>query len=598
MRCEKKSGATEMSGTSYRKILAILLLAASLLVFTGSATAQQGLECQLVQGSVPSGYTQVLGMSAETSAHAELPGQNNYKYKVVCQDTTGSSSIGTSSSGTRFLFLNSETDAHAEITSYSSYDFTTHLSSSEGSIRCNYPSDGSSSSGSTCLFKTAQRTNSHVSSCSASSPQNAVSCSLRGVSQSLQSNFTQGPCPEGYTSVLKAFDSTNAHAELPNMTNYDYNVCVGTSGDIQIGTDPSGEQLAFLKQTSNSHVELPSYSPYNFSAYISSPDKKIDVLYQDGRCPVEYTCMLTVSGDTDAHVAGCPADTDNAYSTQVCARFLDAQPPEINCDGCIDPTVAETGQTISITPEVTDTGSGVGSVDVCLDESCSEVICGSANCTYSSDTVENRDVYVRALDNTGNSVTERIGGFLIGKPVGATCTEDQECVTGSCEEGECTPEQIPPSVSFTSGGGEMDAVQLGVLERRDINISISNLLPVRDEITIRFSGRAVNGLISGEVDVDNGISCNEDHSACNVSVGGESERKVGLTIAGVSVGSGALVVKAVSQSTQLEAKDRIDVNTRPRTEEGPVSAPGMTLPYFALLILVATGYIYLNLLDN
>lgn len=135
---------------------------------------------------------------------------------------------------------------------------------------------------------------------------------------------------------------------------------------------------------------------------------------------------------------------------------IDDIPPSVSCDGCIQPGRAEIGGSVTIEPNVTDLESGVESWTVCTDKSCEDVVCGGPegdSCTYSSDEPITHDVYVKATDRQGNSNTVRIGSMAFKIPIGASCGNNNECITGNCEEGICRPAKQPPSVEFNKGGG-------------------------------------------------------------------------------------------------------------------------------------------------
>ncbi len=423
-----------------------------------------------------------------------------------------------------------------------------------------------------------------------------VSLASMGTSlQVLSCKTVNGSVPDGYTDLLGMSDSSNAHAELPSENNYEYRVvCTDRFNYTRVENSDEGREFARLSSETNAHAGTSEDSGYGESAYLDSDSSEVhvNISYPTGSCGESYECMATLSDSDNAHVASC---NDNPYDLKICGRLVDHEPPEVSCDNCISSRTAEVGQQIEIEPGVEDNGFGVDSVEVCFDRQCSEVICGSSNCTFVPETSENRDVYVRALDRDGNSVTERVGGLFIGLPLGSSCSEDSQCISGNCEDGVCSAQQVPPDVKFTQSGGEIDSLQMGILEMKTVNISISNFLPFPDTARLTFGGRAANGLVSGKVSETSGVDCNSDSSVCNVSISPDTTKDVEAEISGLSAGSGALTISAKSYATDLEAKDRIEINTRPRTEEGPVSAPALTMPYLILLLFMASTYFYLRL---
>jgi len=141
----------------------------------------------------------------------------------------------------------------------------------------------------------------------------ALSCSVREVG-----------CLEGETTVLKLSGLSNAHAEMPDQIFYNQYICCNGN---ELGISCEGQHDTFLKlaKITNSHVEKGNQQNYPISAclsttygtetpypstiacsYVNSPNNCSDL----GEL---YTCLASVSKDTNSHIGDC-----NAYPIKVC----------------------------------------------------------------------------------------------------------------------------------------------------------------------------------------------------------------------------------------------------------------------------------------
>lgn len=136
----------------------------------------------------------------------------------------------------------------------------------------------------------------------------------------LDCSFVDGACPGGYTKVLGATNMTNAHMELANESNYPVSVCCGdTSGNNTIGTNSTGTVFMRLFNTTNAHAEVPSLSAYNFSAYLSASNNSIACRVNEtgeGSCLSSETCVYTVANLTNGHISDCVSS--GRYNITVC----------------------------------------------------------------------------------------------------------------------------------------------------------------------------------------------------------------------------------------------------------------------------------------
>ncbi len=116
------------------------------------------------------------------------------------------------------------------------------------------------------------------------------------------------------TTVLKISDLTNAHAELPNQSNYTNLICC--SGVTGLGTSCTGKFVTVLKlsDTTNAHVEQNDQVSYVMPACLSVAGGSIALVYQANNCTGYDTTLGSISGTTNAHIGDA-----TAYPTKICA---------------------------------------------------------------------------------------------------------------------------------------------------------------------------------------------------------------------------------------------------------------------------------------
>ena len=132
--------------------------------------------------------------------------------------------------------------------------------------------------------------------------------------QSLACSISVDSCPN--TTVFRMSAVTNAHADLPSQTNYNYYVCC--SGVAGLGTSCSGNYDTVLKLSgiTNAHVEKDTQANYANSVCLSVPTGSTIICNYASDCSAlgpGYTCLASISGDTNAHVGDC-----TAYATKIC----------------------------------------------------------------------------------------------------------------------------------------------------------------------------------------------------------------------------------------------------------------------------------------
>ncbi len=127
-----------------------------------------------------------------------------------------------------------------------------------------------------------------------------------------------------YYDILHLSNYTNAHAELPNYSNYGYKLCCHDTGpyNVTLGYEAEGTAFLHLANYTNSHVEQVNESNYSYVAYISSPNATISCAYKQS-CEGYDTCLVSIStncsgGYTNLHIADCVTDP---YATKVCCNL-------------------------------------------------------------------------------------------------------------------------------------------------------------------------------------------------------------------------------------------------------------------------------------
>ena len=150
-------------------------------------------------------------------------------------------------------------------------------------------------------------------------------------------------CPSG-VKVLGLTSRENAHAYAPTKTS-DYSICCNGIKGLATDGGAEGNETTFLRLSAetNAHVEKNSYSNYAYEANISMentsssislanivPSGPIDCIY-DPSCAGGYTCLASISADTNAQIGNC-----SSYSTKICCRERCDESQCWNGSVCID----------------------------------------------------------------------------------------------------------------------------------------------------------------------------------------------------------------------------------------------------------------------
>jgi len=153
---------------------------------------------------------------------------------------------------------------------------------------------------------------------SSAAPDGSLSCSVKPT------------CDVGEVEVLRMSSTSNAHAGTPSGSAYGHTVCCTTAG---LGGECTGVHDVVLTLSGPDNAHVASDGSYAVEACLSvGDDATVDCTYGP-TCGVDYACLVTISGSTNAHVADCDGADD--YATKVCCLAT--------ADNC--PTVPNPSQT-------------------------------------------------------------------------------------------------------------------------------------------------------------------------------------------------------------------------------------------------------------
>ncbi len=137
------------------------------------------------------------------------------------------------------------------------------------------------------------------------------------LSADLACNMKQGSCNPTETKILgfynQSYNFSNAHTQLANYTNYPSVLCCNST-KYQIGNS-SGEVVAKLSTPTNAHI---SYNSYIYPIYLSQNQSK-PLCRLNTTCSPIYTCLLSMSNITNAHLGGC----SDPYTWEICCKTRD-----------------------------------------------------------------------------------------------------------------------------------------------------------------------------------------------------------------------------------------------------------------------------------
>ena len=134
-------------------------------------------------------------------------------------------------------------------------------------------------------------------------------------------------CDAGEVAVFRMSGQANAHAGTAAGSAYANTVCC--SGPAGLSTAATGCYGTVLTLSAADNAHAASDGSYATKATLSAPNTAIDCVY-GATCDSDYSCLATISGTTNAHIADCDGTGD--YPTKVCCRAR----PDVNTDAAID----------------------------------------------------------------------------------------------------------------------------------------------------------------------------------------------------------------------------------------------------------------------
>jgi hypothetical protein len=146
-----------------------------------------------------------------------------------------------------------------------------------------------------------------------------------------------------------SFPPANAHAGTAGGSTYGNVVCCGGVAGLSPSCSGTFDTVLWLSALDNAHAAEASQTGYATQVCLSAPSDVMDCYYETDSppptCDAGYTCLATISGTTNAHVADC--DGSNDYVTRVCCSAAELATPT--------PTATATPMA---TPTATPTGAG------------------------------------------------------------------------------------------------------------------------------------------------------------------------------------------------------------------------------------------------
>ncbi len=134
-----------------------------------------------------------------------------------------------------------------------------------------------------------------------------------------------------------------------------------------------------------------------------------------------------------------------------------------------------------------------------------------------------------------------------------------------------------------------DLEDLRVGDETQMTATLSNPLPVEDEIKLSMTGDALmQGLITVDIDSSDPevYNCNPAQTRCSVGVEAEGTKDVTLDVEATAIGQGTLKGVANSSTTGLSSENELSVLVDTGFINTNVSAPGITLVHLLLIGLL------------
>ena len=264
-------------------------------------------------------------------------------------------------------------------------------------------------------------------------------------------------CQTSEVSPFQLYNPTNSHVSTDGS--YVNKVCC-TSAQFNLRTTCSDPFIRILGVSddvagstagtfTNAHIEQGNLTNYPNSVCLSAnnagPSTKFECVYSKDECPYGYTCLASISNESNAHAALC-----NYYDINVCCKIeLCSQDAIDNNEICIEGPVCRTNTTAANFHNTQNNA-------VCDDVTCTQQ--GCADCENQElcplITCNNEDsYYVGCYDTNGDGIDDEYRDYF---------DVWSECTTNSNGEGECTAPICDNNYVVISTGSQLDRNQNNV----------------------------------------------------------------------------------------------------------------------------------------
>jgi hypothetical protein len=135
--------------------------------------------------------------------------------------------------------------------------------------------------------------------------------------------------------LMEMSAESNAHAALMGESPYDYVLCCSGIDGLKGGSGDLTQDILRLSAKSNAHAENPALTNYDNPVTLSIDNNPqvtdFECSYSPDGCATGEDCIITLSAETNAHVAGC-GSTDSYTQAICCEVTLDEAAPEVEDD--------------------------------------------------------------------------------------------------------------------------------------------------------------------------------------------------------------------------------------------------------------------------
>ncbi|RLG14221.1 MAG: hypothetical protein DRN71_03465 [Candidatus Nanohalarchaeota archaeon] len=140
----------------------------------------------------------------------------------------------------------------------------------------------------------------------------------------LECTLKNAPCAATEECIIKLSGTTDAHAEECTQSNYAHHLCCDDPAYTLTRTYSDGcatgtGVLSLFAQTDSHVEEYPSALYTNDVCLTAAPSGIVTYTYTDFACNPGYTCLLSMSDTTNAHLANCTGT--GSYTKKICCKI-------------------------------------------------------------------------------------------------------------------------------------------------------------------------------------------------------------------------------------------------------------------------------------